>query len=61
MLVEIQARKHSGAASKMQSDNRVSKLVKPPRKKIGHKKKSDVVSAHSCFVSFGVEELLLVA
>ena len=60
-LVEIQVRKHSEAASKMQSGNRVSKAVKPPRKKKACKKKSDAVSAHSCLVLFGVEELLLVA
>ena len=60
-LVEIQARKHSEAASKKQSGNKASKPVKPPRKKKAHKETSDAVSARSYLVLFGVEELLLVA
>jgi hypothetical protein len=60
-LVEIQARKHSKAVSKKRSGNKASKPVKPPRKKKARKKTGDDVSVHSRSVSFGVEELLLVA
>ena len=49
------------AASKKRSSNRVSKPGNPPRKKKASKKKSDAVSARSCLVLIGVEELLLVA
>ena len=61
MHVKIQARKCSEAASKKRSGNKALKPVKPPRKKKAHKKTGDAVSARSRSVSFGVEELLLVA
>ena len=47
------------SALNMQSTNRASKHGNPPRKK-AQKKKGDNVSAFSCSVAFGAEELLLV-
>jgi hypothetical protein len=60
-LEEVATRKHAEAAATLKKRNgNLTKPSQPPKKK-SQKKTGDTVSARSRSVSFGVEELLLVA